>query len=76
MTPAEALRARATALRAAAATAADEHSTLARQMARTETKPNESAALALQALVADCMARRYQLWAARLDEAAFELENP
>jgi hypothetical protein len=70
----ESLRARATSLRAQADLAAKEHVRIARSMLGAEGA--EHTALELEAGVADCMSRRYQLWAARLDEAAYELENP
>jgi len=69
------LRARATSLRERSADAAREQARLSREMLAAGTA-NEHEALSLEAQVADCMNRRYQQWAARLDEAAYELENP
>jgi hypothetical protein len=45
-------------------------------MLSADTASEHVEALALEAQVADCMNRRYQQWAAKLDEAAYELENP
>jgi hypothetical protein len=72
---ADELRARAVVLRAKSEEASAEHARLAREMVATE-RAHEHAALQLEAGVADCMSRRYAQWAARLDEAAYELENP
>ena len=73
--PAE-LRARATSLRAKSVEAAREQARLSREMLSADTASEHVEALALEAQVADCMNRRYQQWAAKLDEAAYELENP
>ncbi len=73
-TPAE-LRARAISLRVRADNAAQDHARLAREKLKAASAA-EHEALELEAAVADCMARRYRQWAAKLDEAAYELENP
>lgn len=75
MSDAQAMRVRAVLLREQAEAAAVEHAQIARAMLGA-AGVNERAALELEAQVADCMSRRYQLWAAKLDEAAYELENP
>jgi hypothetical protein len=69
------LRAQAGAFRDESARAASEKADLARAMARAGSE-NEHRALELQAGVADCRSRRFAQWAARLEEAAYELENP
>lgn len=75
MTAAEKLRARAAALREQAAEAAKDCVRVAREMAAAGSA-SEYESLELDRQVLDCMNRRFGQWAGKLDEAAYELENP
>lgn len=75
MSTAAELREEAAIMRVKAARYAARHGEVARAMARAGAE-NAHRALELEAGVADCMARRFTQWAARLEEAAYELENP
>ena len=69
------LRTQAAAFREESARAAADKQEAVRAMAGAKSD-NEHSAHELVAQVADCRNRRFAQWAGKLEEAAYELENP